>query len=144
MARGNRRYCPEHARLVGLLDDRERRRRFREAHSDRVRAERSRRVNFRGERRSVPANPRTGTCSLCGRTRREDRSQFDLHHWAYDEGDPLFQTIELCRACHMYQHGRSARLLRKLLRVEGRTLGAVLTRGDADMVMAEEIASAAP
>lgn len=55
-----------------------------------------------GEKRIFLGNvPRTGFCEMC------ENNIFDqsctrtaIHHFQYDETDPLAHTIELCAACH--------------------------------------------
>jgi len=62
-------------------------------------------INFKGKKIYLGFNPRTNTCSKCGRSYPEelDKQTF-LHHTKYDEGNPLAHIIELCASCHVKYH----------------------------------------
>jgi CO dehydrogenase/acetyl-CoA synthase alpha subunit len=50
-------------------------------------------------------NPRTNTCSLCGRSYPKDlKIQTSIHHAKYDFEKPLSDTVEVCQSCHVKLH----------------------------------------
>lgn len=52
-------------------------------------------MKFKDKMLFLKSNPRTGTCSRCGKT-----GMTHIHHIAYHDDDPLKDTIELCLSCH--------------------------------------------
>lgn len=63
------------------------------------------RISFNGVRLHFKENPRTNTCSKCGKSYPEQLSrQTSLHHTKYDPNNPLENTIEVCTACHLTLH----------------------------------------
>jgi hypothetical protein len=44
---------------------------------------------------------RTGECEICNRSIcNSDITQTQLHHYKYDDNDPLAHTVEVCASCH--------------------------------------------
>lgn len=59
-----------------------------------------RRFRYKDKYVVVKENPRSGKCFFC---EREDR-QTNIHHYKYDDNNPLDFTIELCVSCHRKWH----------------------------------------
>jgi hypothetical protein len=60
----------------------------------------SRRLRFKGVKLTVSKEPvRIGKCTECGA-----QGLTNLHHWKYDDRDPLAHTQELCVPCHARIH----------------------------------------
>lgn len=65
----------------------------------------NRRLTFKGKLIRREEEFRTNTCSSCRRSYpNELKQRTHLHHWSYDEENPLSNTIELCRSCHITLH----------------------------------------
>ena len=65
----------------------------------------SRRIEFKGKNISFKENPRTNVCSVCGRKYPDElKEQTCIHHIKYDPENPLANTVELCRSCHLSIH----------------------------------------
>lgn len=56
-----------------------------------------RQTYYKGKARAHKQNPRTGICSVCGKT---GKYQTHMHHEQYDDNDILKYTVELCGSCH--------------------------------------------
>ena len=75
---------------------------------DRVKMNSLRRINPRGKKEVVVKdNPRKGVCLWCG-----FKGLTDIHHIKYHDDDPLRDTIELCRSCHMRETRRLSPITR--------------------------------
>jgi len=66
---------------------------------EKIKAKNRRRIRFGDKQIYLDKNPRTGICSKCGKV-----GNTILHHKEYHPLDPLANTIELCRSCHMKKH----------------------------------------
>ena len=67
--------------------------------------ENPKKIGFKGKFILFKENPRTNTCSECGKKYPEQlKRQTCLHHAIYDENHPLEHTIELCNSCHTKLH----------------------------------------
>lgn len=64
-----------------------------------------RRLVFKKKTIYLKKNPRTGICSLCGKTGKRTH----MHHLQYHDDNPLKDTIELCVSCHRKETIRLAR-----------------------------------
>ncbi len=63
------------------------------------------RIVFLGKRIRLPATPRTGECSCCNKRVTEGEiKRTNMHHFEYDERNPLSHTAELCVSCHRKIH----------------------------------------
>jgi hypothetical protein len=62
-----------------------------------------RRLNYLGDNIYFDKEIRTGTCYLCKRNGRTQKSKTTvLHHLKYDHSDKLAWTIEVCSSCHWH------------------------------------------
>lgn len=59
------------------------------------------RFRFKNRYIKLDYNPREGICFFC-----KFEADTLLHHFEYDDNDPLRWTIELCRACHKKWHDK--------------------------------------
>ena len=65
------------------------------------------RIMFLGKHIRFKENPRTNTCTECGRSYPEElKQQTVMHHEKYDPRNPLAHTVELCHSCHTTLHNR--------------------------------------
>jgi hypothetical protein len=85
----------------------------------------ARRITFKDKQVLIKRNPRSGICSSCGK-----KGITDMHHLEYHDDDPLKDTVELCKSCHMQETWRIRKLdkLAKNVEVEGlvsRLLGSI-------------------
>lgn len=53
------------------------------------------RILFKQKRIILDEDPRKGICKMCGK-----KGLTHMHHYKYDDKDPLKYTIELCPSCH--------------------------------------------
>ncbi len=68
-------------------------------------------IRFKGKRIQLDHNPRTGTCSNCGKTVESGEiKRTAMHHKKYDEANPLAHTVELCISCHTKFHANKITL----------------------------------
>lgn len=63
-------------------------------------------INFKGKSVNVGFNPRTGICSLLDIVHPVSYTTHTkyttvMHHYKYDEDNPLAYTFELCINCHL-------------------------------------------
>jgi len=86
--------------------------RYRDVNKDKIKERnkkyQGRLIRFKGKHIWLSHNPRIGICAECHR--RVDRGEINitnLHHFKYDEKDPLAHTIELCVDCHNKMDPRS-------------------------------------
>lgn len=98
-----------------MLTPEERRKRNREsdrcwraANPEKIRENNAKRVRFKGKLIRVGFNPRSGTCSVCGRKVGQGIRRTQMHHERYDERNPLAHTRELCVSCHRKRHSKKA------------------------------------
>ena len=64
-----------------------------------------RRIEFQGRNINFKENPRTNVCSKCGKKYPDKlKEQTSMHHQEYDPKNPLANTVELCRSCHLSHH----------------------------------------
>lgn len=64
-------------------------------------------IYFKNRRITLKENPRSGICSICGKL-----GKTDMHHFLYDNNDPLKYTQELCAGCHAKESLRSEQIKR--------------------------------
>lgn len=70
-------------------------------HPTLAKSHRDRRVLFNGKTIYLEENPRTNKCSFCGKSfPKELTQQTTLHHWAYEDDNPLTYSLELGTSCH--------------------------------------------
>lgn len=62
------------------------------------------RMLFRGKRLCLKFQPKTGVCNLCRAVEGIDCKRTNIHHVAYNDTNPLLNTLEVCPACHIRQH----------------------------------------
>jgi len=68
------------------------------------------RIKFKGKTIFIGKKIRTGICSKCNRSvKNEEIKQTQMHHIKYDDTDPTKYTIELCVRCHTQEHKRLRR-----------------------------------
>lgn len=49
----------------------------------------------------LPRNPKIGICSQCHKSVADGEiKRTQMHHFKYDDSDPLAHTVELCVNCH--------------------------------------------
>ena len=65
------------------------------------------RIRFKDKTVYLGFNPRSGRCSNCGMV-----GKTTMHHTAYNESDPLANTIELCHKCHFRETVRLRQCIR--------------------------------
>lgn len=68
--------------------------------------------------------PRLGVCTSCGGIKGIDFQRTNLHHLAYDDNDPLKDTVELCVGCHTKEHYRLNPQRRGMLNMRRASLAA--------------------
>ena len=78
---------------------------YRDSHPEKIKLQREkavgRHLRFKGKHVWLSYNPRIGICSQCHRSVVKGEIKItNLHHFKYDEQDPLAHTIELCVKCH--------------------------------------------
>lgn len=62
-------------------------------------------ISFKGKRIVLKEKPRTGYCEQCSNNIFDETcKRTSMHHFIYDENDPLKNTIELCNSCHQTLH----------------------------------------
>jgi hypothetical protein len=88
-------------RLAHLDEKRQKDREYFYRNRDRILERFRSRIKFQGHTKSVPKNPRTGICSICGHI-----GKTDMHHNQYDPENILANTIEVCDGCHNRVHIR--------------------------------------
>lgn len=79
--------------------------RYRDANKDKIKERNKlnhgRLLRFKGKHVWLSYNPRIGICAECHRSVHETEIKVtNLHHFKYDDLDPLAHTIELCVDCH--------------------------------------------
>jgi hypothetical protein len=57
-------------------------------------------IYFKNRRITLKENPRSGICSICNKKIGEGIKTTNIHHFRYDDNDPLKNTEELCAGCH--------------------------------------------
>ncbi len=58
-------------------------------------------IGFQRKIIRLKKNPRTDTCSKCGKSYPEElKRRTAMHHEFYDLDNPLNGTVELCASCH--------------------------------------------
>ena len=61
-----------------------------------------RRIRFKGKWLKLDFNPRIGMCERCGRF----GGKTNMHHFEYDDKNPLANVVELCQPCHKIVHSK--------------------------------------
>lgn len=63
-----------------------------------------RRMKFKDRSISLPENPRIGVCNFCRAVVLFDCKRTDMHHFWYNENNPLDGALESCSSCHRVWH----------------------------------------
>jgi hypothetical protein len=78
-------------------------------------------LRFKGRHVLCDAPVRTGICAMCQKSiANGEIKRTNIHHWKYDEKDPLRYTIEVCVGCHSLIHERPALMTLGVLRKWGK------------------------
>jgi len=87
---------------------RDRSKQWRKNNPERQASYKGRLIRFKGKHIWLSHNPRIGICAECHKSVHDGEIKItNLHHFKYDETDPLAHTIELCVDCHNQKEPRA-------------------------------------